>query len=543
MKMLHIGLMIISVLATAPTFGAKCKVDLNLKTFQNDSKAFMNARVQKRDENCKVDNVFYFFAKDTNGSIGNKYVSIKDSYRANFCHTDKETSQKICLKDVTPGRDVELGRAPIESMDRAENLVTGSLLVTNLFEMNEKKLEEGSLDIQPWSDWYWPIYVGQISYRFLDSKMQFEWEIAGREGEEMWSWMIDWHSKNTPLMIDPNFLSPSEKYDMLVGDSDFTLTNYMLNTPKNYAKDGKVASWMGICHGWAPASYMVPRPSQAISVLAADGETKLRFLPSELKALVSQSWATSSPRVKFVGARCNAVEPEMDENGRVLEKECFDNNPGTWHMAIVNELGINKKSFVMDATFDSEVWNHPVTAYSYSYFNPESMEEMPTLEKAIVDLNEYKSDKFKKYRSRDAVKVVGIVMEVEYLVETMPSASLYDGPVNDAHNTAYYVYDLELNADNEIVGGEWYSNKHPDFIWTPYEDGKARSVVDGYIREKVTLDNLQSIKRLNQLAAYASRNGQPIGKIVEALVEKSAKKEIPVVVPYAGEIGGMDEQL
>ena len=27
-------------------------------------------------------------------------------------------------------------------------------------------------------------------------------------------------------------------------------------------------------------------------------------------------------------------------------------------------------------------------------------------------------------------------------------------------------YNLELNAEGEILGGEWISPEHPDFVWT-----------------------------------------------------------------------------
>ena len=55
-------------------------------------------------------------------------------------------------------------------------------------------------------------------------------------------------------------LSPSEKYDLLVGDKNFTLTKAMWNEGLGYYnRNGSVERWMGICHGWAIAAYMYPR--------------------------------------------------------------------------------------------------------------------------------------------------------------------------------------------------------------------------------------------------------------------------------------------
>ena len=39
-------------------------------------------------------------------------------------------------------------------------------------------------------------------------------------------------------------------------------------------------------------------------------------------------------------------------------------------------------------------------------------------------------------------------------------------PHEDKLKVVTYWYDLELDEDNNIVGGEWYTNRHPDFLWT-----------------------------------------------------------------------------
>ena len=55
-----------------------------------------------------------------------------------------------------------------------------------------------------------------------------------------------------------HLLSPAEKYDLLVGDANYGLTKQMWNAGKGYHdRYGSVESWMGYCHGWAPAAYAV----------------------------------------------------------------------------------------------------------------------------------------------------------------------------------------------------------------------------------------------------------------------------------------------
>ena len=511
-KLMALGL----TMFASSSFAMNCDVDLNLSEFKNNPSAFLNGDVPKRNADCGTD-VFKYFE----GSVvdNKEFIRIKDEYRKSVCHTDPITMTKVCLDTLGAGEDVIEGRAPISSVDRAENLVSGNNVESNIREMARLGLESGEISIKPWSDSYWPIAEGQLSYRYQDTEMKNAFEETGLDMEEAWPWLKQWHADNPALMTDVNLLSPAEKYDILVGDDNFSFTKAMFRAGEGYYnQSGRIAGWMGICHGWAPASYMLPRPVKAIEVTAADGVTKLEFIPSDLKALASQLWAAGSQRTKFIGGRCNSKDPRMDSNGRILDDKCFDNNPGTWHKAVVSQVGKNKMSFTMDATFDFEVWNHPVTSYNYSYFNPITMEEVDTLEEAIVRRRDHRDDKFSRYRSRRARYLVGIKMEVEYLVETWPTNNKTDSHEEDAHNYAYYAYDLELDRNYNIIGGEWYQNKHPDFLWTPYDNSHARSTADRYLPDTLDINNLSQYN-LPRLAPYASGRGQPIGKLVEALLE------------------------
>lgn len=513
-------LAVVSTLAIAQMANAKCPSPLNLKEFKANPKAFMNAHIQKFDKNCEKTEYTLFSAKE----IADKsFVTNKDQERSNICHTSADGTKKVCLGDIEPGSDVLEGRAPIESLDSASNLVTGSV-VRNIKDMEKLGLTKGSVANQPWSDWYWPIAVGQLSYRYNDPAMTDAYYSDDPREEDVWPWFVDYHAQNPAMPDDVTKLSPSEKYDLLVGDTNYTLTKTQIEAGRWYQENnGKVEGWMGLCHGWAPASYMLDRPVKTIEVTAADQVTKVEFLPTDLKALGTLLWGKGIQRNKFVGGRCNTKDPETDKNGRILDQECFDNNPGSWHMTVTSQVGRNKVPFVMDATFDYEVWNHPVTSYEYTYFNPQTMDEYDTLEEAMVAMEDFTEDKFSAYRGGRAKFVVGVIMEVEYLVETMPSKSKKDFEANDAFHSAHYTYDLELDAFGNIIGGEWYTNEHPDFLWTPYENSHATSVADEYIEmDEFPLD-LLSHPALKQLVPYASERSQPIGKVVEALIREASK--------------------
>lgn len=436
-----------------------------------------------------------------------------------------QTSQgSVESKDEVRQQMIQLaGRAGIQSSDRAENLVdSGYKHLKNLNDMDEKGLQSAKLSVKPWSDDYWAIAKGVLGARYQDpnAKKSFDWK-------DNQNYVLE-NPVSTYLAEGlQDFLSPSEKYDLLVGDDKFTMTQSMWNEGKGYYDSyGKVETWMGICHGWAPAAYMLDRPEKAIKVFAADGETELTFFPSDIKSLASLLWAKASTPSKFVGGRCNEKDPKKDpENGRVVDQKCFDTNPGTWHKSIVTQIGVDDRSFVMDATFDYEVWNQPVYSYSYKYFNPETFNTSNNWEEAKIELSNFKKDKFKKYRGTKGVYVVGVEMNVAYIAETQPTHRTYDNDSFDYVTRVTYRYDLEVDADGNIVGGEWYSNKHPDFLWTAPKGTKAKSWVEEQYPQYITNYDADGVvdESLKYVAPYASKNGQPLAEILEKLIEKAKR--------------------
>lgn len=417
----------------------------------------------------------------------------------------------ISLEDCIPGK------APIEAGDRPENLVD-TLKLTDLAAMDMAGLRKAVLaeKSQPWSDDYWAIYLGCLGKRYADPEFP---------RSEDWQVNRDYIRKHPAAEIVNaggaaiDLLSPAEKYDLLVGDSAGQLTAAMWAEGEGYYNaSGEVESWMGICHGWAPASYMLPRPTRPVTTLAANGTTKITFYPADIKALASLLWASANTVTRFIGGRCNDKNPKTDANGRVISAKAFDTNPGTWHQVIVNQLGVAGRSLVMDATYDYEVWNQPVAGYEYRYFNPQTMQLVNTLKDATVTRGDYTRDRFKKYRGRSAAAYVGVIMQVRYMVETEPAQRSSDGPSSDAVNTTIYKYDLELDAAGRILGGEWFTGKcHPDFLWTPPPGARAISPA-----EPMTTGAWEPGQALpeswRRAGTSAGAKGMPLAKIVESLI-------------------------
>lgn len=310
---------------------------------------------------------------------------------------------------------------------------------------------------------------------------------------------------------------------MLVGDSKFTLTNTLIQASSAVADaEGKVPTWFGICHGWAPASFMMPRPELGVTATTAEGK-EIFFTPTDLKALASLLWANGEAPTRFVGSRCNDTTPDRDPNFRETNPDCFDTNPATWHLAVVNQIGVSHRSFVLDASAGAEVWNQPVYGYQYGYINPITNKSYRTLADAKVKLKDWSNDPYSKTRSPKAVNVVRIVMSLDYLAENSPTVSIEDGTDQDAHYNQNYSYDLELDQNDTIVGGEWHNTLHPDFLWAPEKNSKATSVGDTWLERSNDQSKWSGREPLPALwkkaANLSSKNSQPLAKVVERLFQ------------------------
>lgn len=401
-----------------------------------------------------------------------------------------------------------------EPEDRVEELVD-RIRFDRLPDIEKMNLTEASLRTAPWSGDYWPIYAGIIARRYADPEF--------RESK-------DW-KKNRQFSLNRinassvETLSPAEKYDLLVGDPELTLTRRMWSEGERYYETyGVVEGWMGICEGWAAASIMLPRPRHAVRVTAADGVTEIPFFPSDIKALASLLWSRAAGETRLVGKRCHEKNPKITD-GRFAAIECLDTNPATFHLALVNQIGAVNRGFVMDVNQDYEVWNQPIAGYRYSYFNP--ITEKPSIRwsDARVSLKDFSNDRFAPYRARGAVSVVGVTMEVSYLLETAATAEHEDSESRDRLTQAYFVYDLELDAKGRVVGGEWHRQNHPDFLWIPVAESRAISAGDALLdrqRDRGQWSGSGAIPEAWSAAAvYASRQGQPLARVVEVLVDLS----------------------
>lgn len=566
-----------------------------LGEFNSDPKAFMQKNFLKQEGQNSQQQSEKFTRQYVNQQTPNQFVEGKDEWRIKiFCGDDKE-----CVEKLKKGEQLQ-GRAQFEPNDNPAELVDeGDEMLKTLDGIEKAGLMSAQLDETPWSDDYWAIYRGVLGARYASDEYPDggDWRVYFNTVASDMTLSALW-AKASRLNLDEFSarLSPSEKYDMLVGSkSEMAETadywkeqlKYQLRragarnlkwegdtvpqgilTPGNWL-DGqyyqrmndKVEPWMGICHGWAPAAYVMDRPEKAVTMTGADGKTKVKFYPADIKALSSYLFAQNNVQTRYIGGRCNTKGPKTDSaTGRILDQECFDTNPGAWHLSIVNQIGKNKNSFVMDATFDYEVWNQPVHSYRAVYFDPVSGQRKTATEWKKVARQIFEgtaadkfkwatgakafnkeNDKFWEFRFKKSggkvdwnhyqrnpgqlpYYVVGVAMEVEYVVETRPVPREYDNADLDATKKVTYLYDLELNVDGEVIGGEWYNNAHPDFLWhVPQSVVSNKRYYTEFDQAAVgKWDGSGAMPASWQAAAKdAASNQKPLAKIVDVLIEKA----------------------
>lgn len=460
----------------------------------------------------------------------------------------EEYKNKIIEKYIESGSDTcqrkrsHLLFLPIGRQDSLEKFFCEA------YEKNIKKLpNKGTTTIKPWSGWYWPIKYGILSVRYNtndkntigivnSSGSGFSKTFTYKESVSKYKQPEEHNQQyNTPTFeeyVRENY-SPAEKYDLLLGDYQYTLTNEMKDEGKSVKLDesGDVPGWYGICHGWTPASVLVKRPRKIVKLTAADGKTNIEFLPEDIKALASLFYSKANFKTKFVGTRCDYTNldevPKDPDTGLFIDPNCSSVNPASLMLALGNQIGIKKDTMIYNPDTNGEVWNQPVYGYEFSYYNYLTKKSGDLLNSKILFKNlkqESENDKFIKFyikrASKNVKSIVGVKLRVNFVFENFPMHS----DARDKNNDKIFDYNfiLELDSNDEIVGGEWTTNKHANFIWTHEEHDK---IVDEYDPNGIFSGKVEELKNLFAKAKKGSENGTVLKSIVDYLAEQSADKE------------------
>lgn len=419
--------------------------------------------------------------------------------------------------------------------DRVEDL-TASWLSDVTYDLDEIPVG-GTSDRPNWSDDYWRTRWGLTSFRYGYYDPYNEYKTY-REAINAYQQPRDWASilLLSPLDFSRKFVrySPAEKYDALVGDELFSLTYQQKNEgQKSLGPDGNVEAWMGLCHGWAPAAIQVARPIRSAKLIGARGR-EVEWYPGDVKALLTLAYANGSYESNYVGGRCNDKAPKFFPNGRIANQDCFDNNPATFHLSLGNLIGRAKGGFIMDKTFDYEVWNQPIVGYEFTYFNPNAPSQRDRdWRKVAVPYDQAfkKRDRFQSPLTRGMrgtsrgdgaiQKVVGVIATIVYADELTPPEH-QSTPEADSLGRVSYTYDLELEeVEGKLLakGGEWHENAHPDFLWTPRKGAFVSMAHDKTVLNYTGTTNPSSL--LISVARRASKDAYPLCQVLRELVRQT----------------------
>lgn len=381
--------------------------------------------------------------------------------------------------------------------------------MNNIHQLDDQGLAQGHSSFEPWAGSYWPIHQGLLANRYADHESPSKQFIEN---------YMSFQRRPANMLIasgNINQLSPAEKYDLLVGDRNWSLTNFMWQKGlTGYQTDGFVATWTGICHGWSAATSMgIKQSEKSVTVKDVTGNYQITFFPQDIKGLQSYLWGNSAPVAIQAGNRCRQSYVGRDPFLRPLDPSCLDSNPMTWHLAATNRIGIYQNSFVMDSSSGTEVWNYPVMSYDYSYFNPRTFESSHSLNASIEPIEMLKADKYSATRSPKAKYIVGVAMDVFHPALVVPRVGVSTGNVLQYN---VFIYDLELDENFTIIGGEWYSKDRPDFLWSFPKGSLASTREDSEITAGWDIStNLPS--EIAGFAQSASARGKVLSTIANAL--------------------------
>jgi hypothetical protein len=396
---------------------------------------------------------------------------------------------------------------------------------------------------KPWSGYWWAIKFGLISLRYDDNLASNTMNTLDANGQTInytWQQSINKfpqpadYNKAVSNKVDMAryyaTLSAAEKYDRLLCDPNFTLTNKMKQRGNTVQKDanGDIPSWMGICHGWAVSAYTDPKPIRPVTINNCEG-IPITFHLHDVMGLASLYWANANYVSNFVGYRCGYTDfskiPSDPTIGTWLDYNCFAINPRTFHLVFTNQIGLNDKSFVFEPQVDNEIWNHPTSGFEYIYYHPVT-KIIGTLEESKISVADAKlvtNVPFLTFALTKinpiATSIVAVKLTVYYIVENSPTTS--DIPTAENEKNTDYLYYLELDAGNNVVGGEWrFNTPHPNYIYGPRENDEVLNPEDKIIN--TFSGNPAELTRMLPYSKVAAIRFAPLRAVYKYLVQQAS---------------------
>ncbi|KAF1788875.1 Transglutaminase elicitor [Phytophthora cactorum] len=284
-------------------------------------------------------------------------------------------------------------------------------------EMKLKKLPTSAVyKPSPWAGAAWQVYQDSINYKW---------------------------NKDQP--------SPAEKYATAF---DLDVKAFMNNVSAQNGVDGR--NYRAACT--SNKECFDPNVDTVCAQLPRDVQ-RVTFQPLDIKALITLVYDGANTSSVFTGSRYSGNNDSIDEYGGHTDYSYRDLNPGYFHIAATNLLGLLNTTFIIDRDAGTEVWNHPVVGfkvYEQTTMTPEKAAQ------TFYGLQEYPWNNASK-------SIVYTKSRLSWINDTYTDGGLVASGLNENFTVgADYDYLLELDEGEEIIGGEWLNESndiHPDFLW------------------------------------------------------------------------------
>ncbi|MFZ9596302.1 MAG: metal-dependent hydrolase [Bdellovibrionia bacterium] len=255
-------------------------------------------------------------------------------------------------------------------------------------------------------------------------------------------------------------LSPTEKYDLAVGDYHLSATRAESRVRGHdlFRWYSDVPLWSGYCNGLSLASIYESEPKRPVQVINPDGYA-VTFDPIDVKALLGVAYLNLEPANWDLGVRCNLDSLDSED--------CRDLDPAALVIAITNLIGRAKTTFIIDQDPKSPVSNAPIRKALIRVMNPPyfTADRQPYF--PVDDLN------------------IKWLMDVEIQLEVSRIPALPYGALTE---TLTYPATLGLDASMNLIGGRWENPvHHPDFAWGGQSRRTRPKTVDGRLVENMNL--------------------------------------------------------
>lgn len=314
------------------------------------------------------------------------------------------------------------------------------------------------------SDFYYLLFKSDMRRNLSESEALRSGSVEATRIPYSDGWFPESKGGTNALGANNNSVGALTKYDQAFNGGapkavDWENTNH-----------AEIVSWYGHCNGFSTAASRHQNPGKSVRrPVGCSGNACVDFAPHHIRALLAEVYMSAKSR--FLGGdRCRTPKTQLSEAPQdradpLVMDACDDVDPGEFHLALINFIGVQKQVVIYDQARDEQVWNFPLYKYQYTL---EDNGKRLTRAQAAAEMGRAGATDYAF--NPNAVSFVKVSMTVYH------AAALFEAPNTAAVPTQEvaknYRYLLELDANGNILGGEWLGVSradHPDFIWFPFE--------------------------------------------------------------------------